>query len=506
VIRRFTFSTVAAIAITGCANGGWNWTTVADSITTEKTVALPVATGEAGDAGTTDAPPDPADSASTDSASAGDGASADSGSDVGDGASSSRFVWWRTDNGVDPNGQDAAVDVAIDPNGRVVVLACMAGNAFGLLAYDADGTLAWMSSYRNPADDADLPTKIAIDGAGNVYAAGSWQENNSPLGGFLVASFDPTGALRWSARSDAGGALADFAVDGAGHVVVTGNGSDGTHTLARTIEYDNAGNVIWAASELGPFGLGASGFAVAVDSNAQVYVAGQSSDGSHNHVTLFAYNPSGTLLWASASPDDPVHVPQTTAQAVALDLAGTPHVAVARAFRETPDDDPVVQLALNKYDASGQISWTAIVDPETRNIATAMAIDPQGRVTVTGFAGSPSPDSYLTAQVDSTGQVLWTDRCAWQAPGQHEARGLALDGAGNAYVTGTAYGSDGVARFGTIGYDPNGQALFRELDGDPSNASSLAATLAVDPRGGVYVVGSVLSDPRGVVGLLKLSH
>jgi hypothetical protein len=499
--------TVAAIAATGCANGAGNWTTLASSITTDNRVALP----DGGDAGSVsavqaDAAPPNAELAQVSSVSAGDGASAESVSDAGDGASSSHFVWWRTDNGVDPGGQDTAVDVAIDAHGRAVVLARMAGNAFGLLAYNADGTLAGTGSYRDPADDADLPAKVAIDGAGNVYAAGSWQQNSTPLGGFLVASFDPTGAFRWSARSDAGGALADVAVDGAGHVVVTGNGSDGTHTLARTIEYDNAGNVTWVASELGPFGLGATGFAVAIDSNAHVYVAGQSNDGSHNHVTLFAYGPSGTLLWASPSQDDPIHVPQTTAQALALDLAGTPHVAVARAFRDTQDDDPVVQLAISRYDTSGQISWTAIVDPETRNIATAMAIDPQGRVTVTGFAGSPSPDSYLTAQVDSTGQVLWTDRYGWQAPGEHQARGLALDRAGNAYVTGTAYGSDGVARFGTIGYDPNGQAFFRELDGDPSHASSLAATLVLDPNSGVYVVGSILSDPQGLVGLLKLSH
>jgi hypothetical protein len=143
------------------------------------------------------------------------------------------------------------------------------------------------------------------------------------------------------------------------------------------------------------------------------------------------------------------------------------------------------------------------VDQASRNIASAMAVDSGGQVTVTGFAGSPSPDSYLTVQLDAAGRIRWSERCAWDVPGAHEARAVAIDGAGNAYVTGTAYGSDGVARFGSIAYDSNGHVLFRKLDGDSSNANSFAAAAALDRSAALYVVGSVLSPPRGVVGVLR---
>jgi hypothetical protein len=415
--------------------------------------------------------------------------------------------WWRTHAWTDQNAYDSAIDVVVDPSGRAIVLARIAQRAFGVLAYETGGTVAWASSYSDLSDDADVPTKLAIDAAGNVYAAGSWQRSDAPLGGFLVVSFDAIGALRWSARSEGGGALSGLAVDARGRVVVTGAGSDGTHTLARTIAYDADGNVAWQASEPGPLGLGATGRYVALDANANAYVAGEATDGSQDHFTLFAYDARGTRLWTTRNDDDPQHVPQTTARALVLDVSGAPHVAIAQAFRSTPDAEPSVELAVRKYDVGGSAVWTGIVDDAARNIATAIAVDPEGRVTVTGFAGSQSPDSYLTAQFDASGQLRWMDRYSWDVSGAHEARALALDAAGNAYVTGTAYGADGVASFGSIAYDPGGRALFRELDRDPSNESRVAAALALVDRGAaIYVVGSVLSASRSVVGVLRFSR
>ncbi|HLK41436.1 MAG TPA: hypothetical protein VKU41_32025 [Polyangiaceae bacterium] len=412
--------------------------------------------------------------------------------------------WWRTYAGTDATARDSAIDVAVDARGRATVLASLAQRAFGVLAYNADGTLAWASTYHDPSDQADLATKVAIDASGNVYAAGSWQRVDTPLGGFLVVSFDAAGALRWSARTDGGGALSDLSVDGAGHVVVTGGGSDGMHSLARTVAYDGGGHVLWQASELGPLGLGAMGRHVVLDADANAYVAGESSDGTYNQVTLFAYDVRGASRWATRGGDDPEHVPQTTAQALALDAAGEPHVAIAQADRTAQDAEPTVELAVRKYDVAGRTAWTARVNQAARNIATAIAVDAEGRVTVTGFTGSPTPDSYLTAQFDAAGQLRWMDRFGWYGPGEHQACALTLDGAGDAYVTGTAYRADGVASFGSIAYDPEGGVLFRELDGDAEDRT--AAALALDRSGALYVVGSAHLAPRGVVGVLRSSR
>ena len=412
-------------------------------------------------------------------------------------------TWWRTYAGVDTSARDSAVAVAIDPRGRAVVLARLADRAFGIVVYGVDGSLAWARSFRDPSDDADYATSLALDGAGNVIAAGTWQRSDAPLGGFLVVSFDPDGALRWSARSDGRGALSALAVDAGGHVVVTGGGSDGSHTLARTIAYDSAGRVTWEANELGPLARGAVGRRVALDASGNAYVAGESTDGAHDQMTLFAYDAAGAKKWSTRATEDPAHVPQSTAQALALDAAGAPHVAVARAYRSTPDAEPKVQLVVAKYDAAGSALWSATVSEGTRNIATAIAVDRAGRVTATGFAGSPHPDSFLTVQYDAAGQLRWSDRCRWDAPGEHQARALAVDASGNVIVSGSAVGTDAVTGFGSIAYAPDGHALWHRLDRDPGNAASSASAMALHPSGALFIAGSVLSAPRGSVALLK---
>ncbi|HLK41033.1 MAG TPA: hypothetical protein VKU41_29985 [Polyangiaceae bacterium] len=410
--------------------------------------------------------------------------------------------WWRTYAGTDSSARDSAVDVAVDARGRATVLANLAQRAFGVLAYEPDGTLAWASSFHDPADDADVPVRIATDASGNVYAAGTASRGSPAVQSYVIVSFDASGALRWSVHAGAG-ALSDLRVEDDGRAAATGVGSDGTHAVARTVALDAAGDILWQASEVGPLGLGAAGRHVALDTSRNAYVAGESTDGSHDQVTLFAYDPSGARRWMVRTNEDPTQVPQSTAQALALDSSGAPYVAVARAFRPTQDDEPTVELAAAKWDPAGSVLWTATVAVETRNVATAIAVDARGRATVTGFAGDPTPDAYLTAQFDPSGRTLWTNRDGWDAAGQHEARALAIDGAGDVHVTGTAYGPDGIADFGSIVYDASGAVISRGLDGDGADRMAAAAALALD--GAFYVVGSTLASPRAEVGVLRTS-
>ena len=151
-------------------------------------------------------------------------------------------------------------------------------------------------------------------------------------------------------------------------------------------------------------------------SNGHAYVAGQSTDGSQDQLTLFAYDARGARLWVTRSDDDPEHVPQTTARALALDVFGAPHVAIAQAYRSTYDAEPTIELAVKKYDVTGRVLWTATFADEARNVPTAMVVHPEGHVTVAGYAGSQAPDSYLTAQLDTEGQLRWADRDSWTPP------------------------------------------------------------------------------------------
>lgn len=80
-------------------------------------------------------------------------------------------------------------------------------------------------------------------------------------------------------------------------------------------------------------------------------------------------------------------------------------------------------------------------------------------------------------------------RQAWLAryggPGDDYVYALAVDGAGNVYVTGQTSGND----YGTIKYDGNGGQVWLALYDGPGSGGDSAKALAVDSGGNVYVTG-----------------
>ena len=72
-------------------------------------------------------------------------------------------------------------------------------------------------------------------------------------------------------------------------------------------------------------------------------------------------------------------------------------------------------------------------------------------------------------------------------------RNFSLDGSGNVYVTGYTFGSNGY-NYATIKYDPSGIQQWESQFGLPSGESDDEVTaLAVDSAGNVYVTGSEMN-------------
>ena len=75
------------------------------------------------------------------------------------------------------------------------------------------------------------------------------------------------------------------------------------------------------------------------------------------------------------------------------------------------------------------------------NSATAMALDAAGNVYVTGYSSGVGLD-YATVKYDSDGNELWVARYHDPANGRDVATAMALDAAGNVYVTGWSCPTD----------------------------------------------------------------
>ena len=116
-----------------------------------------------------------------------------------------------------------------------------------------------------------------------------------------------------------------------------------------------------------------------------------------------------------------------------------------------------------------------------QDIATAMTVDASGNVYVTGASSGSGTDlDYATIKYNSAGQRQWVARYNGAANGTDVASAIALDAAGNVYVTGGA-GDD----CATIKYNSAGQQQWVRL----YNAHGVGKAIAVDVSGNVYVTG-----------------
>ena len=127
--------------------------------------------------------------------------------------------------------------------------------------------------------------------------------------------------------------------------------------------------------------------------------------------------------------------------------------------------------------------------------AYSIAVDNEGNVYVTGYSwGSGTNWDYATIKYDQDGNELWVAR--YNGPGNNGdvASSIALDKEGNVYVTGYSYDSGTYYDYATVKYDPNGNELWVARYNGPRNDEDYAYSIAVDNAGNVYVTGTSGGD------------
>jgi hypothetical protein len=136
-----------------------------------------------------------------------------------------------------------------------------------------------------------------------------------------------------------------------------------------------------------------------------------------------------------------------------------------------------------KYDPEGREVWVARYEGRIY----AIAVDTGANVYVAGQSPGNNPD-YVTIKYDSDGEVVWIATYAGPGNSVDFAWALALDAAGNVYVTGSSWG-DNRSDFGTIKYDPAGNEVWVARYNGPQNLTDIVSAIAIDPAGNVYVTG-----------------
>lgn len=180
------------------------------------------------------------------------------------------------------------------------------------------------------------------------------------------------------------------------------------------------------------------------------------------------------------------------AYAIAVDNAGNTYVT-GRSRGSLTDYD----YATIKYYPNGDTAWVRRYDGpvSSRDCASAMAIDSSGNVYVTGSSiDNMTYVDYVTIKYYPNGDTAWVRSYNGTGNGEDDPYAIAVDHAGNTYVTGRSYGITTNYDYATIKYYPNGDAAWvRRYDG-PSAYDDYAHAIAIDSSGNVYVTGWITTN------------
>jgi len=356
----------------------------------------------------------------------------------------------------------------------------------------AQVTEEWVARYDGLGNGWDEATALVVDAAGNVYVTGFSWGSDSTFTDYATVKYNNQGQEVWVARYNGSENHYDDAyalsIDADSYVYVTGStcNSDSVPDYC-TIKYSPQGEEEWVAQYNGPGDYEDQALALAVDTAGNVYVTGSSDDStSYADYATIKYTPQGVEEWVARynSPENG----GDRARALTIDDAANVYVT-GRSWNSISYGDYVTV----KYSNDGEEQWVARYNGpgNYRDYAYALAVDSAGFVYVTGYiSNADSSNDYCTIKYNLQGEEEWVSCYNGPANGSDRAYDLALDAGGNVYVTGRSWGSDSTFYdYATVKYTSQGEEEWVVRYNDPRNYEDQASALAVDYAGNVYVTG-----------------
>ena len=351
------------------------------------------------------------------------------------------------------------------------------------------GSLQWVLHLGGFGRDDDAFLDVVTNAAGQVYGVGHLYGSASYKSQAAVAKYGPGGHKLWVRLYGGSGwdTFSDAALDAQGNVYATGTSlGTGTSTFI-TVKYSGDGKRLWAKSYAYLENGGNGAVALTVDREGDCYVTGAiATSADASGWATVKYDADGNEKWVAVyAPASPGGAPA----AIALDAAGNAYVT-----GDAPGADVAQEAVTIKYSGggvtAGRQQWLTeyAVTGSAQTTARAIAVR-SGSVYVAGFGlldKTPWQDGFVAKYAVADGVEKWAK--GWKSPkGADVFSDMVVDGAGNAYVTGS-YKASATDRNGmAVKFSPTGKVVWAGT-ADLGRSDAMKA-LTRDAHGNVVVTG-----------------
>jgi uncharacterized delta-60 repeat protein len=355
--------------------------------------------------------------------------------------------WVRIFNG-SGNQEDKAYAIVVDDLDNVYVTGYITNTSsykdIITIKYSADGNLVWYKTYHGSGYGENSGLSICLDAFGNVYVAG-YTTGASSSKDIAVIKYSWYGYRCWTYIYNGTGNSDDIAFAIARvstfHLVLTGftrNGTtEGTEDIITTDIVTYSGNAAWTKIFNGSGSGEDKAYAITVDDLDNIFVTGYSTSvtGGKN-ITTIKYSSGGAEIWYNDEYDRGF-------DDIAKSIDYTPDGgAVVTGLSKTGTAEGTEDYVTIKYNGvDGSIEWDEEYSGTSTDIAYSLVVSQvDGSIYVTGSSKSGTEpgteDMYTLKYGLETGEVLDSLRYDGPANDEDVAYDIALDTAGNIYITG----------------------------------------------------------------------
>ncbi len=350
------------------------------------------------------------------------------------------------------------------------------------------GSELWSRGYAGEDAGNARARGVAVDGWGNVIIVG--QEfvvgQNANV---WVRKYTPDGDVLWTWTYNGPNIGDDIAhavaVDSDGDIVIVGETyvlGEGADMLFVRLGPD--AEPVWQQTHSSASGLGDRAFGVAINGDGQIAVTGEEYRliGLHNVWTRLM-DGDGAEIWTDvydANAGNDVGRAVAFAADGGVLVAGHIYVPIGLA-----------DLWLRKYNIAGEIQWTRTSDHMNGNDRWhGIAVNTAGEIALVGEVYEVSGlAAIITAKYNPSGYQIWASYQDSAGGDNDIGRGAAVDHNSNLIAVGQEYTANDFARTWVRKFTTKGNELWtRTHDGD-GGGNDIAWAVAVDAEGHIYAAG-----------------